>query len=125
MAAQITLPSGRAINQTGRLVVHRQPISLALSPTLRLAFKIVLIVIAAALLITFGKAYSDYREFAGFIDQQIAAGFLRSHAGFYAAPRIIERGARINQQQLITALQQAGYGRETSSNIWRDRKSVV
>ncbi|HTG91500.1 MAG TPA: PBP1A family penicillin-binding protein, partial [Pyrinomonadaceae bacterium] len=118
MAAQITLPSGRAISQTGRLVVHRQPISLALSPTLRLAFKIGLIVIAAALLITFGKAYYDYREFAGFIDQQIAAGFLRSHAGFYAAPRIIERGAKINQQQLITALQQAGYGRETSSNIW-------
>ena len=117
MAAQITLPSGRAINQTGRLVVHRQPISLAL-PKLTLAFKIGAIVIAAALLITFGKAYYDYREFAGFIDQQIAAGFLKSHAGFYAAPRIIERGAKINQQQLVTALQQAGYGRETSSNIW-------
>jgi penicillin-binding protein 1B len=117
MAAQITLPSGRAISQTGRLVVHRQPISLAL-PKLHLAFKIGLVVIAAALVATFGKAYSDYREFAGFIDQQIAAGFLRSHAGFYAAPRVIERGSRINQQQLVTALQQAGYGRETSSNIW-------
>jgi len=117
MAAQITLPSGRAINQTGRLVVHRQPISLAL-PKLHLAFKIGAIVVAAALLITFAKAYSDYREFAGFIDQQLAAGFLKSHAGFYAAPRIIERGAKINRQQLVTALQQAGYGRETSSNIW-------
>jgi len=117
MAAQITLPSGRAINQTGRLVVHRQPISLAL-PKLHLAFKIGAIVVAAALLITFAKAYFDYREFAGFIDQQLAAGFLKSHAGFYAAPRIIERGAKINRQQLVTALQQAGYGRETSSNIW-------
>ena len=118
MAAQITLPSGRAISQTGRLGVQRQPGSLALLPKLHLAFKVGTIVIAAALLITFGKAYADYREFAGFIDQQIAAGFLRSHAGFYAAPRIIERGARINQQQLITALQRAGYGHEISSNIW-------
>jgi len=118
MAAQITLPSRRRISQTGRVVVSRQPSHLSLLPKLLFAYEIAAVVLAAALLISFAKAYSDYGQFAGLIDQQIASGFLKSHAGFYAAPRIIERGAQLDQQQLILTLQRAGYAREGSSNIW-------
>jgi penicillin-binding protein 1B len=52
------------------------------------------------------------------IDQQIAGGYLRSHAGLYAAPRIVEKGARMSKDQLATSLQRAGYARDKASNIW-------
>ena len=118
MAAQITLPSRRIISQAGRVNVARQASHLSLLPKLLFAYEVAAIVVAAALLISFAKAYSDYRQFAGVIDQQIASGFLKSHAGFYAAPRVIERGAYLSQQQLIATLQKAGYAAEASSNIW-------
>jgi len=118
MAAQITLPSRRIISQAGRVTVARQASHLSLLPKLLFAYEVAAIVVAAALLISFAKAYSDYRQFAGVIDQQIASGFLKSHAGFYAAPRVIERGAYLSQQQLIATLQKAGYAAEASSNIW-------
>ena len=118
MAAELTIPSGRAVGQSGRLPFFREPNYLVLLPKVFLFLKVGAAVLATALLLIFAKAYADYREFAGLIDQQIAAGYLKNHAGFYAAPRIIERGARLNQQQLVAALQRAGYARESSSNIW-------
>jgi len=62
--------------------------------------------------------YSSYKVFAQLIDQQIAGGYLRSQAGLYAAPRIIEKGGRLTKDQLVTSLQRAGYARDKSSNIW-------
>jgi penicillin-binding protein, 1A family len=52
------------------------------------------------------------------LDQQIAGGYLRSHAGLYAAPRVIEKGARLSKDQLVTSLQSAGYAPGAASNIW-------
>jgi penicillin-binding protein 1B len=62
--------------------------------------------------------YNSYRKFAELIDQQIEGGFLRSHAGLYAAPRVIERGARLSRDQLAVSLQRAGYAPNQASNIW-------
>ena len=62
--------------------------------------------------------HNSYNSFAQLIDQQIAGGYLRSHAGLYAAPRTIEKGARISRDQLATSLQRAGYARDKASNIW-------
>jgi len=62
--------------------------------------------------------YNSYRSFAQLIDQQIAGGYLRSHAGLYAAPRIIEKGARLTKDQLASSLQTAGYAPGKASNIW-------
>lgn len=62
--------------------------------------------------------HNSYWNFAQVIDQQIAGGYLRSHAGLYAAPRIIEKGARISRDHLATTLQRAGYARDKASNIW-------
>jgi len=64
------------------------------------------------------KTYFTYQDFAELIDQQIATGYLRSHAGLYAAPRIIERGARLSKEQLAAALLRAGYAKGQASNIW-------
>lgn len=117
MAAQLTIPAGKPISQSGS-TVFRLPRHLAIAPKLLFYLKLAGILFVAALLITFAKVYADYQEFARLIDQQIAAGYLKSHSGFYAAPRVVERGARLSQQQLVAALQRAGYARETSSNIW-------
>ena len=62
--------------------------------------------------------YSAYSNFAQLIDQQIAEGYLRSHAGLYAAPRVIEKGARLSKDRLANSLLGAGYARERASNIW-------
>lgn len=62
--------------------------------------------------------HNSYRRFAQLIDQQIAGGYLRSHAGLYAARRTIEKGARLSKDQLATSLQRAGYARDKASNIW-------
>ncbi|MGI8896789.1 MAG: transglycosylase domain-containing protein [Pyrinomonadaceae bacterium] len=62
--------------------------------------------------------HSSYSSFAQLIDQQMAGGYLRSHAGLYAAPRIIEKGAVLSKDQLATSLQRAGYARGKASNIW-------
>ena len=77
-----------------------------------------------AILVTAGFAvvatltYNSYSSFAQVIDQQIAGGFLRGHAGLYAAPRVIEKGGRLSREQLVTSLQRAGYARDRASNIW-------
>ena len=76
------------------------------------------ILITAAIAIIAILTYNSYRSFAQMIDQQIAGGYLRSHAGLYAAPRVIEKGARLSQEQLVTSLQRAGYARDRASNIW-------
>lgn len=79
-------------------------------------------VIALASFLLFGiaaiLAYNSYRSFALMIDQQIAGGYLRSHAGLYAAPRTIEKGARLTKDKLAAVLQQAGYAPNRASDIW-------
>ena len=78
----------------------------------------------AALLLLLASAiagyfiYSSYKIFAQQIDHQIAGGYLRGHAGLYASPRIIEKGARLTSDQLVTSLKRAGYSSKTTSNIW-------
>jgi penicillin-binding protein 1B len=81
-------------------------------------FKLAVIVITAVLVTMAVLTYNSYRSFAQLIDQQIAGGYLRSHAGLYAAPRKIEKGARLSKDQLATSLQRAGYVRDKESNIW-------
>jgi penicillin-binding protein 1B len=69
--------------------------------------------------------YNSYSAYAQSIDQQIAGGYLRGHAGLYAAPRVIERGARLSKEQLVISLQRAGYGQNTASNIWSGSFEVI
>ncbi len=69
--------------------------------------------------------YNSYTSFAQLIDQQIAGGYLKSHAGLYAAPRLIEKGARISKERLATSLQRAGYARDKASNIWNGSFQMI
>src|SRR5687768_3733837 len=80
--------------------------------------KVGAILITAVFAIIATLTYNSYNSFAQIIDQQIAGGYLRGHAGLYAAPRVIEKGARLSKEQLVTSLQRAGYARDRASNIW-------
>jgi penicillin-binding protein 1B len=126
MAAELTL---RPRTARSSAVVYRAPKPRVLLRKLGIYFKIATAVLSVLFILVAAKTYSAYQDFAQLIDQQIAAGYLKSHAGLYAAPRIIERGARLTKDQLVTALQRAGYARERASNVWNgsfqlDDKSI-
>ena len=94
MAAEITLPASRT-----RTVFRKQG-SRVLSRKVLNAFVLGTIFLTAVLVLAAIKTYATYQDFAQLIDQQIATGYLRSHAGLYAAPRVIERGAHLSKEQL-------------------------
>ncbi|MDQ6651791.1 MAG: transglycosylase domain-containing protein, partial [Acidobacteriota bacterium] len=118
MAAELTLvrPSLRA--PRGRIVVHRAVKHWELGRRLRTMVKVAGIVLTLVFAVVAGIAIYSYINFSRLIDQQIAGGYLKSHVGLYAAPRVIEKGARVTKDQLTTALQTAGYARDKASNIW-------
>ena len=86
--------------------------------SLRILAEVVAFSLVVALIVTTGIVISSYNTFAAVIDQQIAGGYLKSHAGLYAAPRVIEKGARLSKEQLAATLQRAGYAQDQASNIW-------
>lgn len=98
--------------------VHREIRGKAFSRKAGTCCRIAAIVGAAVLATIAVLTYNTYRNFALVIDQQIAGGYLRSHAGLYAAPRVIEKGARLTKDRLGVALQRAGYASNKASNIW-------
>jgi penicillin-binding protein 1B len=126
VAAEITLPARKSpvIERGGEkrqsvkrtVVISEKRTSLKRAAVICGAVAAILIAIAV---VTFAIiTYNSYSSFALMLDQQIAGGFLRSHAGLYAAPRVIEKGARLSPEQLITSLQRAGYAPGAASNVW-------
>src|SRR6185369_5603696 len=117
MAAELTLPRHQPRSHAGLKVYRGETKGAALR---RLLFYLeVLAVITIVVLSIVGfVTYNAYSKFADQIDQQIAGGYLRGHAGLYAAPRTIEKGARISQTKLVSDLQRAGYTAGEVSNIW-------
>lgn len=92
--------------------------------TPRLCAEVFAFSLFVSFIVTTGIVLSSYNTFAALIDQQIAGGYLRSHAGLYAAPRVIEKGARLNKEQLVATLQRAGYAKDQGSNIWNGSFNV-
>ncbi|HKO97557.1 MAG TPA: PBP1A family penicillin-binding protein [Pyrinomonadaceae bacterium] len=118
MAAEIILTQTREGKTRYVPIVHPKPKQKTLVRRGVACCKVGGIVISAVLITVGVLTYNSYRSFAAQIDQQIAGGYLRSHAGLYAAPRVIEKGARLTKDQLATALQRAGYASNKASNIW-------
>ena len=106
-------------------VVGRRNVVTVIAPTVskkrstpRLCAEVVAFSLFVGFIVTAGIVVSSYNTFAALIDQQIAGGYLKSHAGLYAAPRVIEKGARVNKEELVATLQRAGYAKDQASNIW-------
>src|SRR5512132_2537116 len=104
MAAELTLTRipARKTHNTAR--VYREGKRKALRRKAGTCVKLGAIVVTSVLATVTVLTYNSYRSFAQLIDQQIAGGYLRSHAGLYAAPRKIEKGARLSKDQLATSL---------------------
>jgi penicillin-binding protein 1B len=118
MAAELILPRTPARKTRPTVIVSREGKRTAFVRRAGTCCRIGAIIFVAFLATASVLTYNSYRSFAHVIDQQIAGGYLRSHAGLYAAPRIIEKGARLKKEQLAIALQRAGYARDRVSNIW-------
>lgn len=117
MAAELTLPKHRVRN--AKVVVQSLPEKRWTLKRAAITCCIALVVLSAAVVIPAGiYAYTSYRDFGKVIDQQIAGGFLKGHAGLYAAPRVIETGSRLSMEDVVSSLQRAGYARNAASNIW-------
>ena len=117
MAAELSIPAIQKAPHS-KVRVYRARERSSVLTHLFFFSKIALIVLTAGATIAGYFIYTRYQEFAEIIDHQIAGGYLRGHAGLYAAPRVIEKGARLSQEQLVTSLQRAGYSSKHTSNIW-------
>jgi penicillin-binding protein 1B len=118
MAAALTLPRTRGRKASQTVIVYREGMNKGLRRKAGICCKVGA-VLTTAVCGTFAVlVHNSYNSFAQLIDQQIAGGYLRSHAGLYAAPRIIEKGALLSKDRLATSLQRAGYARDKASNIW-------
>ena len=118
MAAELTLTQTPMQNAHHTVRVYQGARQKALMRKAGTCCKLGAILVAAVCSTLAVLTYNSYSSFAEVIDQQIAGGYLRSHTGLYAAPRIIEKGARLTKVQLETTLQRAGYARDKASNIW-------
>jgi penicillin-binding protein 1B len=118
MAAELTLTRASRRASSRRIVVHRAVKHWDFGRRLRTVVTVAGILLTLGFAVVAAITVNSYNNFSRLIDQQIAGGYLKSHAGLYAAPRVLEKGARATKDQLVAALQTAGYARDTSSNIW-------
>lgn len=118
MAAELTI-SKTANRQTAPLVhVYVEPERWSRLRHLFLFLKIAVALLVIATAVAGYFTYTSYKAFAELVDRQIAGGYLRGHAGLYAAPRVIEKGARLSKEELVASLQKAGYVSGSTSNVW-------
>ncbi len=119
MAAELSVSRPRFRNRARRVVVHREETDrLAARKSIRPFVAAAAFLLLVSVTVASGFVISAYRNFSVIVDQQIAGGYLKSHAGLYAAPRVIEKGARLTPDQLAATLQSAGYARDKASSIW-------
>lgn len=117
MAAELTLP--KHLIRKSSVYVQDLPQRKWHIKRIAIICSIALVTLAAAVVIpTAIYVYNSYAEFGRMIDQQIAGGYLKGHAGLYAAPRVIEKGSRLSRDEVVSSLQRAGYALSAASNIW-------
>ncbi len=71
-----------------------------------------------ALLLLASVVFFQYRSYARLVDERLAAGYITSRAGIYAAPRVLVPGAYMTPERLVECLRQADYVSDEMSNIW-------
>ena len=118
MAAQLTIPGRHKLRTTSAVRVYVQEQRRSRLRYLFLFLQIAAVALVLATAVVGYLTYTSYQGFAEIVDHQIAGGYLRGHAGLYASPRVIEPGARLSPEKLITSLQKAGYISGATSNIW-------
>lgn len=118
MAAELSLNQRNFRAPQRKIVVQQKTGPISLRKRMRPFVEVAAFVFFVSFTIASGVVVSAYRDFSRVIDEQIAGGYLKSHAGLYAAPRVIEKGARLTKDQLATTLQTTGYAKNQASSIW-------
>lgn len=118
MAAELTIPKISKHRSQPRLNVYVHEQRFSVLRHLFFVVKIVAVLLVIATAVSGYFVYTSYQSFAELVDRQIAGGYLRGHAGLYASARVVEKGAQLSKERLVSSLQRAGYVAEKSSNIW-------
>jgi penicillin-binding protein 1B len=91
----------------------------------RRALRVALIAVVAACVLVVSSLIHSYNVAALTIDERLAAGYLTSRAGIFAAPRTLRTGQRFTRERLVDALRRAGYAEtngdgalSAASNVW-------
>jgi penicillin-binding protein 1B len=79
---------------------------------------VLVIVSVIACVAAFAHLYSHYSKI---VDERLAAGYLTSRAGIYAAPRVLRAGQRLTPERLAEILRRAGYVDGEASRVWSGR----
>lgn len=66
----------------------------------------------------------SYRSYAVIVDARLKNGYLTSRAGYYAAPRTLRVGQKLDQESLRRILRRAGYVENEASDVWSGTFSV-
>ena len=82
-----------------------------------------IIMVAVALCLAVIICASDallrsYNFYSQIIDARLAAGYLTSRPGLYAAPRVLQPGQKFSVETLVTTLRRAGYVESQGSGVW-------
>lgn len=86
---------------------------------IRVRFVPAVVVLSFALLAFAGDALvRSYTYHAQIIDARLAAGYLTSRPGLYAAPRVLQVGQKFTVDKLVATLRRAGYLESTASGVW-------
>src|ERR1700730_1439 len=108
------IPSLRSIARAFHAFGHKD----ATFSKRRVFFRSVCTLLAIALLAGGDSLVNSYKYHSRLVDARLASGYLTSRPGLYAAPRVIQRGQKLSQQDLVKALQRAGYVESGGSNVF-------
>ncbi|HVG29400.1 MAG TPA: PBP1A family penicillin-binding protein [Pyrinomonadaceae bacterium] len=112
--------SARAANAGGRarLPAPRRR-SFLIAPLFRSrAHRIALVAALAACAALASSVVYNYNAAALAVDERLAAGYLTSRAGVYAAPRVLRVGQRLSRERLVESLRRGGYVESGASGVW-------
>lgn len=71
-----------------------------------------------ALILCADALVRSYKYYANIIDDRLAAGYLTSRPGLYAASRVLAVGQRLSPDDLVNELRRAGYVESGASSVW-------
>jgi penicillin-binding protein 1B len=66
----------------------------------------------------------SYKYYSRIVDARLASGYLTSRPGIYAAPRVLQVGQQLSQEQLVNVLRRAGYLEANASDVWNGSFTV-
>jgi penicillin-binding protein 1B len=79
---------------------------------------VVIVLIMTVLAFAGDAVVRSYNHYSQIIDERLAAGYLTSRPGLYAAPRVLQAGQKSSVEKLLTTLRRAGYIESKASGVW-------